>query len=144
MIYLILAIMIMFCKGDCYIPLDLPTPLIIKMTHNCTSMSRRVVTCFHTDGRDQVGFLCYVLQYYNVIYNCISTNVGIPRKIDFPSCTCESDCVKLIQLHYWPATSSKPDCFYVPLSWLARSSVARMSSGCTRYDTGYLLPDQTK
>ena len=49
---------IMFCKDDCYVPLDLPTPSIIEMTHNCASMSRRVVTCFHTDGRDQVGFLC--------------------------------------------------------------------------------------
>ena len=110
--------MIMFCKGDCYVPLDLPTPSIIEMTHKCTSMSRRVVTCFHTDGRDQVGFLCYVLQYY--MYNCISTNVGIPRKINFPFCTCESDCVKLIRLHYWPATSSKPQIAFTFhfLDWL--------------------------
>ena len=34
--------------------------------------------------------------------------VGIPRKISFPFCACESDCIKLIRLHYWPATSSKP------------------------------------
>ena len=35
-------------------------------------------------------------------------HVGIPRNISFPFCTCESDCIKLIRLHYWPATSSKP------------------------------------
>ena len=39
---------------------------------------------------------------YNYIY------VGIPRSINFQFCSCESDCIKLIRLHYWPATSTKP------------------------------------
>ena len=37
-----------------------------------------------------------------------NTLTGILRKISFPFYTCESDCIKLIRLHYWPATSSKP------------------------------------
>ena len=49
-----------------------------------------------------------------------NTFTGIPRKISFPFCTCESDCIKLIRLHYWPATSSKPlDAFrFHFLDWL--------------------------
>ena len=55
---------------------------------------------------------------YITVY--VSTNVGIPRKINFPFCACESDCVKLIRLHYWPATSSKPQIAFTFhfLDWL--------------------------
>ena len=38
-----------------------------------------------------------------VLYKCRYSSQD-----QFPFCTCESDCVKLIRLHYWPATSSKP------------------------------------
>ena len=39
---------------------------------------------------------------------CNDIYVGIPRSINFQFCSCESDCIKLIRLHYWPATSTKP------------------------------------
>lgn len=32
----------------------------------------------------------------------------MPRSINFQFCSCEGDCIKLIRLHYWPATSTKP------------------------------------
>ena len=44
----------LFCKDGCYVPLDLPTPLIVEIKHNCTDISRRVITCFHSDGKDSL------------------------------------------------------------------------------------------
>lgn len=42
----------LLCKDGCYVLLDLPTPLIVEMKHNCTDISRRVITCFHSDDKD--------------------------------------------------------------------------------------------
>ena len=79
--------------------MNLPTPLV-AITHVCETVTVRAVTCFHIDGKK------FIVVIFNYIY--IYIYIGIPRSINFQFCSCESDCIKLIRVHYWPATSTKP------------------------------------